>query len=259
MLCTLLIVLAPFLGVAGARDVADQYECPDPRSSSRVSLTVLDPSGAPLASYRMRVDGQPIDPSCAFVEPGPRVIEIYASNYKPLVVPLDVGPDPSQIIVQLAPAPSLGSQLVESLADALDPPTTERVIRFDERIQFASSSTTLDRSARRTLRLIADRIRAHPEIARVRVAGYSDRRGPDDANPALSLARAKAVCAYLMSQGVRSDRLAAVGSAEHDPYLAGADDWNRRVEFQLTLKDDDAGVESELNHGGAHDEAAVSG
>jgi len=69
------------------------------------------------------------------------------------------------------------------------------------------------------------------------VTGHADRAGPEDYNLALSLRRADAVRAELISRGVKSSGISVAGRGEADPAVRTADGTrepaNRRVEIIL--------------------------
>ncbi len=67
---------------------------------------------------------------------------------------------------------------------------------------------------------MAQNIRAHDEIEKVRVEGHTDASGPEDFNMKLSQRRAEAVRDYLVDKGIAADRLEAVGYGETKP-IAG--------------------------------------
>lgn len=69
----------------------------------------------------------------------------------------------------------------------------------------------------------------------VSVNGHADSRGTDEYNLALSERRASSVSGYLASQGVRGERLRAVGHGESQPIAPNTNDagraQNRRVQI----------------------------
>ena len=74
----------------------------------------------------------------------------------------------------------------------------------------------------------------------VLVEGHTDSKGPDDANMALSQARAESVRAYLVSRGVKPARISAVGRGEAQPVATNDTPEgranNRRVEIVISPK-----------------------
>ncbi len=71
----------------------------------------------------------------------------------------------------------------------------------------------------------------------VEVAGHTDSTGSPAYNQALSERRAKSVAAYLISRGVRPERLIIVGDGEKHPIASNATaagrQQNRRVELTI--------------------------
>ena len=69
------------------------------------------------------------------------------------------------------------------------------------------------------------------------VTGHTDNRGDEQHNKALSLERAQAVAAYLVSRGVPLERVSATGAGSSEPIASNDTAWgrvrNRRIEFEL--------------------------
>ena len=76
--------------------------------------------------------------------------------------------------------------------------------------------------------------------ARIRIAGYADARGSDQANMALGKARADAIKASLVSQGIDASRIDTVSGGETDPVdnnaTASGRFENRRTELVVTAR-----------------------
>ena len=108
-------------------------------------------------------------------------------------------------------------------------------ITIIEAVRFRSGSADIDPDSNSILNQVALVMKAHPEIKRIRVEGHTDETGTHDQNVYLSRARAQRVREYLISRGVRSDRLTADGFGPDRPIVQGNDDAararNRRVEF----------------------------
>lgn len=100
-------------------------------------------------------------------------------------------------------------------------------------VLFDSGSATLKSSAKKELDSIANRIKTRHSGQRVRVEGYTDsdpiRKSKWKTNDALSEARAEAVRTYLVSKGVSSGRISAVGMGAAKPKATKKD--SRRVEI----------------------------
>ncbi|RKF16354.1 OmpA family protein [Roseovarius spongiae] len=103
-------------------------------------------------------------------------------------------------------------------------------------VNFAFNSAQLDAVARDTLREQAAWIRHFPEV-RFRVYGHTDAVGSNAYNKRLGLARARAVVAYLASQGISTSRLEAVVSfGETQPLIVtqGRERRNRRTVTEVS-------------------------
>jgi outer membrane protein OmpA-like peptidoglycan-associated protein len=106
-----------------------------------------------------------------------------------------------------------------------------------ETVYFATNNAVILERSYPLLDNVATVLGAHSEIAKVRVEGHTDDRGPAEANLTLSQRRAEAVVAYLVKKGVAQARLEAVGLGETRPIVTNdtADNQarNRRVEFVI--------------------------
>lgn len=103
-------------------------------------------------------------------------------------------------------------------------------------VNFAFDSAVLDGEAQQALIRQADWIRQFPEV-RFRVYGHTDLVGSPAYNKALGLRRAKAVVAFLASQGISRSRLEAVASfGETQPlvYVQTEERRNRRTVTEVS-------------------------
>ncbi len=104
-------------------------------------------------------------------------------------------------------------------------------------IRFADASAAIDASSEELLDEVAAALRpcAGSVIA---ITGHTDARGAEDANVALSLARADAVRAALIKRGIAASALRArgMGSARPLPDLDASDAANRRIEFSVVTR-----------------------
>ncbi|MBB3046621.1 outer membrane protein OmpA-like peptidoglycan-associated protein [Litorivivens lipolytica] len=110
-------------------------------------------------------------------------------------------------------------------------------------VRFASGSAQLNTAAKSSLSSIISLIKSS-EAPHIVVEGHTDDNGSEEANLALSEARAKAVYQYLISNGIAENRLAFVGRGEAFPLvphrtssgqrLPGVAEINRRMELTVT-------------------------
>ncbi len=110
-------------------------------------------------------------------------------------------------------------------------------IEILQKVYFATGKAVIKRKSYNLLNQVAQTIRAHEEIKKIRVEGHTDSQGSDKYNLRLSQNRADAVKAYLIKKGVDPKRLEAVGYGESRPIASNATrrgrEQNRRVEFVI--------------------------
>lgn len=101
-------------------------------------------------------------------------------------------------------------------------------------VQFAFDSASIEPGASFQLDAVAEGIRLAGSGVRVVIEGHTDAKGSDEYNQRLSLARADAVRAYLVSHGIDPAQLTIEGRGEAAP-IDAANPFaprNRRVEFR---------------------------
>ena len=119
-------------------------------------------------------------------------------------------------------------------------------VTFDSGLLFATSSSTLNASAKSSLSKFANNVLKKNATLDVNVYGYTDNQGWKNStaeqsvqkNLDLSQARAQSVASYLMACGAAADQIAAVeGLGEQNPVAdnstAAGREQNRRVEVYL--------------------------
>ena len=103
-------------------------------------------------------------------------------------------------------------------------------------LEFATGKALLGPAARPVLARLATLLQKSPE-AKVEIVGHTDDVGTVARNQALSEARAEAVKAYLVEQGVSADRLSVRGEGESNPAgdnsTAAGRQRNRRIDFRV--------------------------
>ena len=117
------------------------------------------------------------------------------------------------------------SSEVEASLNSLDP------------IQFSSGSDVILPESEPILDQAAEFLNANPDL-QIEIGGHTDSRGSDEANQALSQARADRVLAALEARGVTNEMLArGFGESrlkENPDDTAEAQQANRRIEFRIT-------------------------
>ncbi|MDC0709579.1 Ig-like domain-containing protein [Stigmatella sp. ncwal1] len=112
----------------------------------------------------------------------------------------------------------------------------EKIVILDK-IFFTSKMNVILPKSFSLLKQVAQVLKAHPEIEKIRVEGYTDDQGADEENLRLSERRAKAVLERLVQEGVEAERLESVGFGEARPVASNKTskgrDNNRRVEFSV--------------------------
>jgi len=102
-------------------------------------------------------------------------------------------------------------------------------------VNFATNKAILTTDAKNILEQAVTLLKKTDAVIDVRVEGHTDSRGSDAYNMTLSQARAEAVVAYLVSQGVKESSLVPVGMGESSPVANNDTEAgqaaNRRVDF----------------------------
>jgi len=103
------------------------------------------------------------------------------------------------------------------------------------KIYFDFDSFVLSQTARDTLNKNAEYLLKNNQSVRLQIEGNCDERGSDEYNLALGEKRAKAALNYLVTLGVRAERLSFISYGKEKPADPGHDEaaWakNRRDEF----------------------------
>ena len=101
------------------------------------------------------------------------------------------------------------------------------VITLSGSILFASNKYALLNTAMTKLDQVAEALKAQDSDRRMIVEGHTDSQGSDKINQPLSLNRADAVRDYLVSRGVDSNRISAIGMGSSRPLLDNKNAENR--------------------------------
>jgi outer membrane protein OmpA-like peptidoglycan-associated protein len=101
------------------------------------------------------------------------------------------------------------------------------VITLSGSVLFASNKYALLNTAMTKLDQVAEALKAQDSDKRMIVEGHTDSQGTDRINQPLSLNRADAVRNYLVSRGVESDKISAIGMGSSHPIVDNSNAENR--------------------------------
>jgi outer membrane protein OmpA-like peptidoglycan-associated protein len=111
------------------------------------------------------------------------------------------------------------------------------VITLDGQVLFVTGKAELLPIARDRLNQVAQSLKQLDDDKLVSIEGFTDSRGADDMNMKLSQDRANAVKDYLVSQGVKPEKVRSVGRGEANPVASNDSPEgranNRRVEIVI--------------------------
>jgi OOP family OmpA-OmpF porin len=129
-------------------------------------------------------------------------------------------------------------------------------------IRFGVGSAQLAPGSSPALNEVAEILKQNPDVS-VEIGGHTDNEGSARLNRKVSLERAEAVKAYLVSQGVAASRMVTKGYGEVHPiatnrYAEGRAE-NRRIEFKvLPALSDHATPEAATGKGGPEDPPPIT-
>lgn len=111
------------------------------------------------------------------------------------------------------------------------------VVEFADAVLFATGQSTLNTGAKNNLDKLTAILNRYPDT-NLEIDGHTDNVGSDATNQALSVRRADAVSAYLITNGITRARITTQGKGEMYPKYSNDTEsgraGNRRVEFQIT-------------------------
>jgi outer membrane protein OmpA-like peptidoglycan-associated protein len=126
---------------------------------------------------------------------------------------------------------------IDAIPDATVTQQEDRLlVTFPGDVLFDTGSSTLSPGAQQRLASFAQTVSRYPESSLV-VRGHTDSTGTLALNERLSQDRAESVRSYLVSQGVSSARVSALGMGSQYPVASNANaagrQQNRRVEIEI--------------------------
>lgn len=154
-----------------------------------------------------------------------------------------VAPAPAPVPAPV-PAPDATPTPAPVVAPAVVAPRKPSIIEKAVRLEganFATGSSKLLKAADSKLNEVVDAAREYPDV-QLDVTGYTDNVGNAQKNVKLSQERANAVKAYLVKNGVASERINTKGAGADSPIADNATaegrSKNRRVEVRYTIKEE---------------------
>jgi outer membrane protein OmpA-like peptidoglycan-associated protein len=186
-------------------------------------LTIRDAKGRELS---LDADG-----SGAFrfenVPAGAVRISVEANGYMPQTKELEVRPRAEQ-------RPTIALNKRPKKANVV---VTAKEVKLTKQVHFANDSATISEDSMSLLQEIALIVKEHPELTRIEIQGHTDDSGAAAYNKRLSQERAEAVRNALVSLGVETSRLTAVGYGQDKPLVPNAGEAakakNRRVQMMI--------------------------
>jgi outer membrane protein OmpA-like peptidoglycan-associated protein len=134
--------------------------------------------------------------------------------------PPEPPPPPAQPAPE--PAPVAGEQVV--LPDQID-------------FEFNEARIKQTPGTFQTLEALAELMKKHPNVTKLRIEGHTDSKGPKKANERLSKARADAVAKWLSEHDVAESRLVTIGFGSRRPLKPNDSEanraQNRRTEYYV--------------------------
>ena len=154
---------------------------------------------------------------------------------KPTPAPVAVAP-PKPKPAPVKPAPALApAKVAPAPKPAAVPPAPKKIIIL-RGVNFAFDSAKLTPQSQVILDEHVGVLKKERNIT-VEIAGHTDGSGPEDYNQGLSERRAKSVMEYLISNGIPTENLRAVGYGESNAIASNITREgraaNRRVEFRI--------------------------
>ena len=145
---------------------------------------------------------------------------------------------PAETTANIAPAaPSVVPSNPPSTEPATVAPSNPTPLPGSSTVYFETGSTRLAPDSRQTVTNLVAALKAHPN-AQIQLDGHTDNTGNPQANQQLSLARANAVKAMLVSDGIDANRISTAGYGQDRPLESNDSEngraKNRRTELAVT-------------------------
>lgn len=164
-----------------------------------------------------------------------KIIALVCAAVLPLSACIEESTETKEVVTTTPGQEEVVVETVEVEAPA--PEVAKKVVSFKaDMVHFATDSDRLTAVGQEKLNVVGRYLEANPN-AKLKIEGYTDRRGTQQYNMALGARRAVAVKNYLESLGVEPLRLQTVSFGKSNPIAKGnnAKSYaeNRRAEFFL--------------------------
>jgi OOP family OmpA-OmpF porin len=145
----------------------------------------------------------------------------------------------AQVRVQAVAAAPIAEPAPAPPPPAPEAPKVGEQLTLPEQIEFEFNEARIKQTPKTlaTLEQLAETMKTHPSITKLRVEGHTDNVGKAKRNEKLSKARAEAVASWLAQHDVASSRIITVGFGAKKPLVANDSPdhraQNRRTEYYV--------------------------
>jgi len=240
-----------FALIGGPLGLQEALEAVTDEDGNPIETTLFAPSDAALAAYGPEAIGAlASDPAAAATVVGfhrlpgnvtaADLIALDGQRVQTLAgLPIDVTVVDGNVVLNgvttvIAADIEADNGVVHIVDLVLDPPTINEVLDLDN-IEFEVNSAVITAAGQAELQRAVEFFTENEGVT-ARIEGHTDTDGGDEANLALSQARAESVLAFLGANSVDEARFEAVGFGETQPILVdGVEDKaaSRRIEFNV--------------------------
>lgn len=122
-----------------------------------------------------------------------------------------------------------------NLQNSLDRTVEKKIGGGVHQVFFDLDTTSLRSGAIANLEILADQIKKHPHVNKIRVVGHSDDSGSPEYNARLAEARARSVSSYLAARGISMDRIEISSHGSERPVAANSTDVGRQLNRRVDI------------------------
>jgi outer membrane protein OmpA-like peptidoglycan-associated protein len=215
---------------------------PKPPAAGQVRVRVSEPSGVPVGMATVRL----IAAGGAVVEADVESAGLFTAKLPAAEYALEVTANGflgKERQLPVAPGQVQSVEVVLTRKPAVSHVTlTPTEIAIKGTIHFGTNNAEIKPDGEQLLDEVVDVLVRNPQLKKLRVEGHTDNRGGDEQNLKLSKARAAAVVAYLIKQGIEGARLESEGYGASQPLLPNLSAANRARNRRVTFRILDGGA-----------------